>query len=526
MDVRKRKLSPTLTSTCKRQRLDNTAEDKFSISFYLSPFPEEEPQNTFTPKCKFNMAKSIQETPQMEKNGASNVSERKAKEFKKAKLKRIITEYEKSNNLAISPTVPIEFDLNTSPILVGRDPEKCELVLHSTARSKQIELMISRQVIALLATDTNITIKTKQKKKKKHAELMYENGQWYVKDLNSTNGIHVNDTLLPKNKSVVLNSSDKIVFGKIVDDTEFRYEFEMLASNPVDTSDNDDMIKKQWVIFSVQMEEQRKQMELQIKEKEQDFQKRFKELQFQMQQQQAVEKETLEKEITQQKQEMSKMFELKSKEYENAKQKLDDLEQKKTGMELEQKRKELEWEQKLDSAIKKLANTHEQNLERLQKTMELHELALYQDKEKMMAEITCDFCQDVICSPYMLACGHGGCHQCLFDWMKEMNTSDDLCKHKDVVIHCFKCRQPLVHHVLAPVYNLNNIIEDYFSTKATDDERNEYQQRKNNYAKWKSDLDKTKEKKPKKHKKRKEQWFVFFLFFFLKKTYPYLIIKK
>jgi len=44
-----------------------------------------------------------------------------------------------------------------------------------------------------------------------HAQLTYRNGYWYIKDLNSTNGIKVNGTRVPEK---LLHPRDEITIGK------------------------------------------------------------------------------------------------------------------------------------------------------------------------------------------------------------------------------------------------------------------------------------------------------------------------
>jgi pSer/pThr/pTyr-binding forkhead associated (FHA) protein len=58
-----------------------------------------------------------------------------------------------------------------------------------------------------------------RKVSRNHAQLYQENGVWYVKDLNSSNGVYVNSTRIQE--PVSLKENDDIIFG----DTQAIFSF-------------------------------------------------------------------------------------------------------------------------------------------------------------------------------------------------------------------------------------------------------------------------------------------------------------
>jgi pSer/pThr/pTyr-binding forkhead associated (FHA) protein len=74
------------------------------------------------------------------------------------------------------------FEYNTREILIGRDPA-CECCLHS------------------------------EKVSAKHARLSFQNNQWWVEDLNSTNGSYLNNDLIVL--PTVVAAGDQLRFGDI-----------------------------------------------------------------------------------------------------------------------------------------------------------------------------------------------------------------------------------------------------------------------------------------------------------------------
>ena len=51
---------------------------------------------------------------------------------------------------------------------------------------------------------------------RRHAEIVLKNNQWFLQDLNSTNGTFVNNLRLPPHTSHPLHSGDQIRLGKWV----------------------------------------------------------------------------------------------------------------------------------------------------------------------------------------------------------------------------------------------------------------------------------------------------------------------
>lgn len=48
---------------------------------------------------------------------------------------------------------------------------------------------------------------------KRHAKITFENGNYYIEDLNSKNGIYLNDDMIPRNRPVLLENRIQIVLG-------------------------------------------------------------------------------------------------------------------------------------------------------------------------------------------------------------------------------------------------------------------------------------------------------------------------
>eukprot|EP01084_Bolivina_argentea_P276196 471239_1 len=168
----------------------------------------------------------------------------------------------------------------------------------------------------------------------------------------------------------------------------------------------------------------------------------------------------------------------KSREREEAAtKKLKELEKQKMDIEARDKKqrelnhiehqKWIEKQQKLEDEKKKIEQKERQIKEKEEKVMKEKE----EKQHSMEEECTCCICCDLLVASRSLECGHTSCHQCLEAWMKEQKT-------------CPSCRNP-IKQAPVPCIIVDNLIVDTYLKDKSEEDREEYMERKREYVIWK-----------------------------------------
>eukprot|EP01083_Nonionella_stella_P255149 876144_1 len=96
--------------------------------------------------------------------------------------------------------------------------------------------------------------------------------------------------------------------------------------------------------------------------------------------------------------------------------------------------------------------------------------SLEEQQKSMEEECTCVMCMDLLIHTRSLQCGHTACHQCLNEWMNQQKT-------------CPSCRQPITRDPV-PTLLVDNLIQDTYLKKKSNDEKQEYKLRLQQYKVW------------------------------------------
>ena len=333
-------------------------------------------------------------------------------------IKRVFSDDEQNGRVSLSPGVPIKFELNDDLVIVGRDPNQCQLILNST-RSNRMNVMISR----------------------KHCQFIKLNGSYWIQDLKSTNGVYVNNKqVIDKTK---LNDGDIVRFGKylIGKDSEFVYKYhvgsigtdnccgdiEITNDGRVNRSDNNNVIdatklesmlsslmdkqmKKQAEIMknreieNAKLKEQLREMEMNEIKKQRDNVLKSKQEMIKKHQEMELEQKEMLKKYEIEKENILKELQRQKKQNEITK-----IESERKEENILNKLKENEMKQKKElemknSALKKITN--ELNNER--KNIENKELEYKNVKNtignKLEERLTCCICMDYLLYAHALPC--------------------------------------------------------------------------------------------------------------------------
>jgi len=106
--------------------------------------------------------------------------------------------------------------LNEQPASVFRLPLQSEMIIGR-----------SNEAIIRLISEKDLDVS------RKHAQIDYEEGQFFIKDLGSQNGIYVNQERVASYKSVLLQPMDQIQIGKNV----FQFTYRVLSSTFDESND-------------------------------------------------------------------------------------------------------------------------------------------------------------------------------------------------------------------------------------------------------------------------------------------------
>ena len=68
-----------------------------------------------------------------------------------------------------------------------------------------------------LEIDSDYEIDFENRISRKHLMIYRDEDQFYVRNLSSKNTVHVNETLLSENESMVLNDKDKIILSNFIE---------------------------------------------------------------------------------------------------------------------------------------------------------------------------------------------------------------------------------------------------------------------------------------------------------------------
>eukprot|EP00488_Nonionellina_sp_1-RS-2012_P001595 TRINITY_DN2593_c0_g1_i1.p1 TRINITY_DN2593_c0_g1~~TRINITY_DN2593_c0_g1_i1.p1 ORF type:complete len:122 (+),score=42.87 TRINITY_DN2593_c0_g1_i1:19-384(+) len=98
---------------------------------------------------------------------------------------------------------------------------------------------------------------------------------------------------------------------------------------------------------------------------------------------------------------------------------------------------------------------------------------------------------DLLVASRSLECGHSSCHQCLDQWMRERKT-------------CPSCRNA-INRDPVPCFVVDNLISDTYLKDKSEEDRQEYKERKREYEIWKKRKEEEKKKEEEEKRKRRRR---------------------